>query len=422
LRLSEDSSNFDSNISGMLLVKLAWKNVWRNKHRSLITMASVFSAVVLAVLTTSLQDGIFDNLVKNVVSFHTGYLQIHQNGYWEEQILDNGMEVSQEFERAILGDEHVRGLTPRLESFVLASSEETTKGCFVMGVEPEKEDQITGLMSKVSKGAYWSTHDPAILVAEGLAHQLDLDIGDSLVVIGQGYHGAMAAGKYPVLGILKFGSPEMNNQAAYLPLSIAQNLFGAEGIITSYVLSVTHPTKVDYISQRLRKAIPDHYEVMSWEQMVPEVAQHIKTDKASSRIIIGILYLLITFGIFGTQLMMLVERRREFGMLIGIGMSKLWLSTSVLIESVIMVISACLVGLALSLPIVFYLNRHPIRFGGDVAEAYEQFGFEAIFPTSTEFVHFWSQALIVLVIGILLSLYPVVQISKLDSSKAIAGG
>lgn len=402
----------------MFLLKLAWKNVWRNKQRSLITMSSIFCAVVLAILTTSLQDGIFDNLTQNVVSFHSGYLQIHKNGYWEEQILDNGMRVSRNLEDSVLQLEGVHQLTPRLESFMLASSNEVTKGCLVSGIMPEKENVITNIKSKLLAGDYLTEKEPALLIAEGLANDLDLHINDTLILIGQGYHGAMAVGKFPIKGILKFGSPELNDQAVYLPLVQAQDLFGAYDIITTYVLSITSPSRLSETTEKLKATISNQYEVMTWEEIVPAVAQHIKTDKASMYIIIGFLYLLIVFGVFGTQLMMMIERQREISMLVAIGMTKIKLIGSMLIESVLSVLVGCLLGIGISVPIVFYLNKYPIQFSGDTAKAFEQFGFEPIFPTSTEAIHFWSQALVVLIIGLVLSLYPVYRIIRLDTTGA----
>lgn len=406
----------------VFLIKLAWKNVWRNKQRSLITMSSIFSAVILTIVTTSLQDGVFDNLVKNVVSFHSGYMQLHKNGYWQEQILDNGMTASPAFEDSVLHQEGVVSLTPRLESVVLASSEEVTKGCLVTGIVPEKEHLITALKEKLVAGTFLEIEDQALLLSAGLAEQLQVGVNDSLVLIGQGYHGAMAVGNYRIKGILKFGSPQLNDQAVFLPLPLAQDFFGAQDIITTYVLSITSSNKLEVITARVKAGIGDYYEVMTWEEIVPEVAQHIKTDKGSMYIIVGILYLLIVFGIFSTQLMMMVERRHETGMLIAIGMSKARLIRSLLVESVLTVMMGCALGIMASIPLVRYLNKHPIRFSGKMAEAYEQFGFEPIFPTSTEAVHFWSQGLIVLFIGLVISLYPIIYILRLDATKAIRGG
>ena len=82
----------------MWLIKMAWKNIWRNRNRTIITTSSIFFAVILSVLTTSLQQGAFDNLVKNVVSFYTGYIQVHKAGYWDEQILDNSFESNDKVE------------------------------------------------------------------------------------------------------------------------------------------------------------------------------------------------------------------------------------------------------------------------------------------------------------------------------------
>lgn len=403
----------------MWLLKLAWKNMWRNRHRTAITMAAIFFAVILSVLTSSLQEGVFDNLIKNVVSFYSGYIQVHKKGYWDERILDNTFESTAILEARILQQANVAAVTPRLESFALASANELTKGCMVVGISPERENSITALRSKLVTGDYLIEDDDGMLLGEGLAHRLNLGLHDTLVLIGQGYHGATAAGKYPIKGIVKFGSPDLNNQSLFLALPAAQALFGAEGMLTSYVLSLKNPTLLDLTARDVRAAIGNIYETMTWEEMMPEVIQHIQTDKGSMFIIQGILYLLICFGIIGTLLMMMVERKYEMGMLVAIGMKKLKLMQLLMLESVLTVFSGCVLGIGASIPIVYYLYRYPIRFTGDFAKAYADFGFEPIFPTSTETRIFVTQGLIVLALGLLLSLYPMIKVAQLNPVKAM---
>lgn len=398
----------------MWTLKFAWKNLWRNRHRTAITMAAVFFAVLLATLVSSLQKGVFDNLIKNMVSFYTGYVQVHAKGYWEEQVLDNSFAPSAGTEASILQDPRVSRLAPRLESFALASSEAITRGCLVVGIHPARENGITRLKEKLVKGHYLNTEDGAVLLAQGLATRLRLGVGDTLVLIGQGYQGAMAAGKYPVQGLLKFGSPDLNDRAVFLPLATAQELYAAPGRLTSYVLSLGEPDALDAVAAVLRSRVDSTYEVMTWEEMMPDVKQHIRTDTASMSIIIGVLYLLITFGIFGTLLMMMVERRYELGMLVAIGMKKRKLGALLLAEMVFTVLTGCVLGLLCSVPLVYYLKSHPIRIGGEMARSYERFGFEAIFPTSTDASIFWSQGTIVLLIGLLLSLYPVGKVMRME--------
>lgn len=405
----------------MWLIKLAWKNLWRNRSRTAVTISSVFFAVILSVTTSSLQDGVFDLFVKNMVSFYTGYIQVHKAGYWDQQILDNGFEQKASIENAIKLDNHVYQLAPRIESYALASNEEVTKGCMVVGIMPVDEDQITFLKSKVVAGSYFrdSLLQHTALISEGLADRLAIHLNDTVVLISQGYHGAMAAGKYRIQGILHFGSPQLNDQLLYLTLPVAQEFFTAENILTSYVMDLTSTQYLESTARSLAKSLGREYEVMTWKEMLPEVDQHIQTDKGSMYIIQGILYLLICFGIFGTLLMMMAERKYEMGMLIAIGMKKGKLVMVLLIESVMNVLLGCLAGILASIPIVYYLKEYPIRFSGEMAESYRRFGFEPIFPASINAGIFMTQGIIVLVLGFVLSLYPMIKVLRLNPVTAM---
>jgi ABC-type transport system, involved in lipoprotein release, permease component len=403
----------------MWILALAWKNLWRNRSRTLITMAAIFFAVILSTVAESLKQGVFENLVRNVVSFYTGYIQVHKAGYQVEQILDNSFSESPAIETKIQSLKNSTSFTPRLESFALSSSEELTKGCMIVGISPESENEITGLKSKILKGSYIDKNDRSVLVAQGLAARLKLNVNDTIVLIGQGYHGATAAGKYPVKGILKFGSPQLSDKVLYMPLPLAQEFFGAEGMITSYILAVKNEKTLDATAAALRKSIGNNYEVMTWEELLPDIKQHITTDSNNMKVVQGVLYLLISFGIFSTLLMMMLERKFEMGMLVAIGMKKSKLILLFIYESVLTVFIGCIAGIAISIPLVFYLNNHPLRIGGDTAKAYERFGFEAIFPTSTNSSIFIYQAMVVLVIGLVLSIYPIIKVMRLQPVAAM---
>lgn len=393
--------------------------MWRNRNRTIITMAAIFFAVMLSVATSSLRDGIFDNLVKNVVSFYTGYVQVHKQGYTDEQILDNSFEASAESVHRIMQEKQISGVTPRLESFALASTENITKGCLVVGIDPEKENQVTDLQSKIVEGKYLAGTDKAVLLSQGLALRLQLKLNDTLVLIGQGYHGSTAAGKYPVTGIARFGSPDLNDKIVYMPLAAAQDLYSAYGMITTYVLSLHATNQPEPAAKHVATALGKEYEVLTWGEIIPDIKQHIKTDTSNAKYVQGVLYMLICFGIFGTLLMMMVERKFEMGMLVAIGMKKIKLMLLLLIESVLTVLSGCFMGLLASVPLVYYFNRHPIRIGGDTAKTYQRFGFEPIFPASVDASNFIRQGIIVLVIGLILSLYPMYKAMRLDPVTAM---
>src|SRR5574339_303992 len=139
-----------------MILKLVWRNIWRNKRRTLITMASVTFAVMLAVTMKSLQKGVFDHLVKNMVNYYSGYMQIHKVGYHDEQVLDNSFNYSDQLIHSLKSNSNVTGIVARIESFALASSESSTHGCLLVGTQPENENALTGLKSKITLGQYFS--------------------------------------------------------------------------------------------------------------------------------------------------------------------------------------------------------------------------------------------------------------------------
>ena len=403
----------------MFILKLAWKNLWRNRVRSAITMAAIFFAVLLSVLTSSLKTGIFDNLINNLVGLYSGYIQIHQKGYWDDQLLDNALQTSASAEKKILSNSNVLHLSARLESFALASTGEITKGCRIIGINPPEEDKITLLASKLVQGKYLEEKDNGILVAEGFLKRIKLNLNDTLILLGQGYHGSTAAGKYPIKGIVRFGLADLNDNVIYMPLLLAQDMYGAQNMATSYALSLGRVNELDLTAKAIQVSLGDAFEVMTWEEMMPDIKQHISSDTQSMLVVQAILYLLISFGIFGTLLMMMAERKYELGMLVAIGMKKARLAWLLVLESVMTVFLGCIAGIAASIPVVYYFNKYPIRITGDMAKAYEQFGFEAIFPTSLGPSNFISQGIIVLLIGLVLSLYPVYTVWKLNPVEAM---
>jgi ABC-type lipoprotein release transport system permease subunit len=402
-----------------MFFKLAWRNLWRNRSRSLITMAAVWCAVMLAILMSSLQQGVMNNMVDNLVSFFSGYIQVHKQGYWAEQNLENGFMLNDSVMQVMNHNAAVRSVAPRLQSFALASTGDKTKGCLVSGISPEQEDLVTHLKSKITSGAYLTDSSRSVLLGEGLAARLQCKTGDTIVLLGQGYYGATAAGKYAVAGLLHFGSPDLNDQLVYLPILEAQNWVDAPGMVTALVVSPVQADKANNVAVDIRKALPTGYEVMTWTDMMPGIKETLQTKSGGANIILGILYMLISFGIFATLLMMMAERRREFGMLVALGVKKRQLAWVVFLESILITITGCIVGIVVSIPIVWQLHLHPIRIGGETAKIYAKMGFDSVMPTSTDPTIFWKQAVIVFIIGILLSIYPVTKALTINPVKAM---
>jgi len=402
-----------------MILKLAWRNLWRNQRRSLITMASVFFAVLLAIVTRSLQEGTYSQMIDNVVGFYTGYAQVHQQGYWEEQTLDHSLAEDPSLVEQVQAHPQVEHLIPRLESFALASYRDETAPAAVVGIDPALERLLTHLPDQLVAGQYLDDRSGALL-AEKLAEKLSLSVGDTVVLLGQGYHGVMAAGKYAVQGILSFGSPDLNQRMLYLPLAEAQLMYGARDRLTSYVLALDDPQATEQVVADLKVQLdPAQYEVMSWRELMPELVQTIEGDRAGGVIMVWVLYLIIGFGIFGTVLMMTTERRFEFGVLMAIGMKRIELSFTVILESIIIALLGVLAGSLVALPITWYFQANPIYMGDEMAEMYAEYGMDAVLPMVVDPALFLDQGLTILIITLFISLYPLINISRLKPVEAM---
>jgi len=403
-----------------MVFKLAWRNIWRNRRRTYITVASIVFAVLFSALLESLQKGAWDNMIGNVVNYYYGYVQIHKDGYWNDQSIDKAFALSDSLQRDIERIPEVKNILPRIESFALASTGNNTHGALVVGIEPEVETRMTDLESRVEQGTYIKQGDQAALVAVGLAENLNLGVGDTIVLVSQGYHGVNAAGKYAIKGLVKFGSPELNKQMVYLPLPEAQWFYGATGLLTSVALHIEDSDDVPMVMEELKSTINlETYEVMDWKEMLPDLLQAKALDSAGNYVVYFILYLIIAFGIFGTILMMTKEREYEFGVLVSIGMRRLMLSATVWVEVIMLGIMGAIIGIILSIPVVGYFHTNPIRFSGEFASALQKYGFEPIFPASFEPRVFIVQAVIVFLLTTVLAIYPLFKIGKLHPVEAM---
>jgi putative ABC transport system permease protein len=364
----------------------------------MITASSVLFAVFFALIFRSLQLGSYDKMFRNVIESYTGYIQVQQKDFWEEKTVDNTFTYDADLDRKITADANVVVTVPRFESFALASTGPKTKGVLVMGVDPAKEsylskigdklvryritpgtleliqkdprfpEKVKELASRHEENSYTNSDrlqldlgigdkdagkmmpvleeytrfengniklgEPGVWVGDRLSQYLELGIGDTLVLIGQGYHATTAAGKYPIKGIIKLPLPDLDNKVVYLPLDICQQLYNAEGNLTSLALHIENndDEAIEETIGRIKQIIPKDQRVLGWREMNEVLVSQLEADNYSGMIMIGILYLVIAFGVFGTVLMLTAERRREFGVLVAIGMQKRKLASVMTLE------------------------------------------------------------------------------------------
>ena len=402
-----------------MYLKLAWRNIWRNKRRTLITVSSVMFAVVFALFLESLERGAHDVMIDNMTRFHTGYIQVQDYRFEDEPSLDNAFYYDDSLSAQVTGLESVDYTIPRIEAFMLAAGAEVTRGAFVMGIDVEREGRLNNLKGRLTEGRFFEPGDGTAVVTEGLASRLNLAVGDSLVLLGQGRFGMTASGLYEISGLLRHPTREMNNQLVYLSLPDAQWLLSADDHITALLVTPTRVRNTESVARQLRSELQvEELTVFTWRELIPELVEALEFDRAQSRLMMGILYVVIGFGIFGTILTMTLERMREFGILLSVGMQRIKLAFVVFIETFFITIMGVLAGFLVGIFPILYFYFNPIELGGDMEELVAEWGIDPIMPTAIAPDIFLWQGLMVFIITTIICLYPSIKILTLKILEA----
>jgi len=468
------------------ILKIAWRNLWRNKRRTIITAASIFFAVFFAIGMRSFQLGTYDHMIKQVIESYSGYLQVQHPDYFDDPGIDNAFSSDNNIIKLLSEDTNVKTVVQRIESFALISAGNLSKGVMISGIEPEKEIKMSNPVdklvryrlskqivnkfisqNKISKectdllktvenqsytnkvslaadikldiikdskllnklcelskyeGRYLKNTDDGVLISDRLSRYLKVNAGDTIVLMGQGYQGVSAANVFPVRGVVKMPSPELDNKLVYMTLNKASEFFSLSGNITSIAINL-HDTDKMKSSQKGLVRLLDKYNlnVKNWQELNPTLVQQIEGDNKSGLIFLAVLYVIIFFGIFGTVQMMISERIREFGVMVAIGMKRTFLAYIITTEMLLLGFIGTATGMLVSVPLLLWGHYYPYRLSGEMARMYTDIGFDPVMPMALFDSYFFQQAIVILVMVTAACYLPVRNILKLNIIKAIHG-
>ena len=405
-----------------MIIKIAWRNIFRNKKRTLITIGSIFTALFLIILMRGMQFGFYENLIKTVVESYSGYIEIHDKGYWENQSLNNSMIVDKQLLNEINEIKGVENVLERIKAFSLASSNDKIKGILINGVNIQDEKLIVDWNKRMVSGTLNFNGSNQVVIGKGISKYFNLNLKDTLVLFGQGYQGMMAAGKYEIIGIVDLKNPKLNDLGVFMDIDVTRRYISSDRIVTHLVIDKEENYDAEKLASKIRKNLSNDFEVLSWKKTLPDLDQTITADSAGGLIMVYILYIVVCFGMFGTVIMMTEERRYEFGVLISLGMSRLKLSSVVLFEILILSLLGVLLAIIFTRPILIYFNNNPIdmsKLADGMSDALAKFGFDPIFPFSISWDIPLTHGLFIFIVSILMSLYPIIKIYKLNSVKSM---
>jgi len=395
---------------------MAWRNIWRNPRRSVLTIAAIGFASLLLVFMFSFQFGSYDAMVNSSVKTRTGHLQVLKEGYHDNQNIRLVISEPESIGKILDRIPEVEAYSFRGEAFSLASSEKRTYGVMVVGVDPEREAEISNIKDVIRRGAYLSEEDEPDQAIFGikLADNLKADVGDEVTLLGQGRDGSVAATVLKIKGLVRTGIDEMDRSILYMHLDTFQEVYFMDGSVHRIVIIADNLGDVAPIEKRLKQELKtletsDSLIVMTWEELNPGLPQSIEMDMISGVIWYLFLVMVVAFSIMNTFLMAIFERTKEFGVMLALGTKPTRLVKILLFESMSITSLGLVIGMILGSLLTLYFQDVGIDLGG-ASEITSEFGISGrLYPKLTPLSVVIGPAA-VLVITSFAALYPALKV------------
>lgn len=405
----------------MLLGKLAWCNVLRNRRRSAITVLSIATGLAALTFIWAFIDGMNQQMIQNSTRFLTGDMQVHQRGYHTDPTLDLTMDPVAPVLAAVRADPNVQAAAIRLEGKALASRGDKSRGIVLVGVQPREEALVSVLFSAVVRGRALQDDQGGVLIGEQLAQALGLAVGDDLLLIGQAYDGSVASGRFPVRGVFRTRIDELDGRVAVMPLEAVRGFFAAPTGASAIALRLRERARIDATQARLSQRLGVGYEVLAWPQLLPMVAVSARFHEVMAWVVLVVFFGIVAAAVANPILMAVLERTREFGIMLALGTSRARLLGLVLLEALLLGALGLLVGNLLGLSVTALFARVGINLGAFGAALRTMPGLEdVIFPVIR-----WERSamvsLLVFATACITALYPAAKAAWLEPVAAIRG-
>jgi ABC-type lipoprotein release transport system permease subunit len=405
-----------------VVFRMAWRNLWRNRRRTLLTAGAIAFSTVLLLAWVPIQFGAYELMIDYSLRVFPGHAQIQRPGYQDEPQMRKTIPDAESLAGGLRNSGLYTGVSVRAQGFALISSETRSYGGQVVGVQPEFERSTSTIPGLVTQGRFLSSIDASeIVLGSALARNLKVKPGDEITILGAAKDGSVAANILPVVGIFESGSNEIDRFFTLMPLHSFQDTFGMRN--EAHVIAVVGRS-VDEQPQllaALRKAVLDRKDVtvLGWEQLMPGLKEGIQVDKVSGFIFLGILVAVVVFSILNTFLMSVLERTREFGLMLALGSRPRRLAGLMMLESLLLTLLGLMVGIIIGSMLVYWAHVAGFGYPGleEIAKQYN-IPISRIYPQLNPF-NFLLGPTVVLVATNLASWIPILRLRKLEPVEAM---
>jgi len=406
-----------------LILSLAWRNLWRHQRRTWLTIAAMALCNCILIFMISLQAGSYITMLNNNLAVFSGHLQVQHSRYLDDPkprfSVDNGIELAAELRKLPT----VAAAAARGVNFALLSSTTRSKAMQVVGVEAQFEDSVSTIPGTLVAGQYLSEKTPyGLVIGRRSASHLKVDIGSEITLLGSGQNGAFAASILTVVGIVDSGLEELDRSTVFIQLTDFQDIFSYQRQVSHIAIRSPSLFMVNQTQDAVVRATQNNSSLntLDWDTLVPGLKQAILSDIASALFIYTVLIIVVIFSVLNNQLMAVLERRKEYGILLSLGVAHRRLIGLLFAETALLALLGLALGLLVGSLINGYFATHGVYFAG-MEQMAEKFNLPSRIHPMMHPITTLAGPLLVFVGSLLAAAYPALKLNNLHPVTARHG-
>jgi len=415
-------------MGGLTILKMAWRGLWRQKRRTILTLISIIFGGFFAVLLTGTQDYTWVDFIDTTARMGSGHITLQHPEYQDKPTLTRTVTGTDDKRAAVATDADVTTTVERTTGQAMLATAYDSYGAFFIAYDPTQETEYTlewtdGLV----EGELFTTpDDDGIILGDTLAENLEAEIGDKVVFTLTDRSGEIVSGMERVKGIIDTGADSTDAAISLLPIGAVRDVVGYDPAESTQVaIFLNNGRRTLTVSERVEKLIGGETAVLTWDEIQPEIKTFIAMKKGGGMVMSLVLGILVAAGIFNTIFMSVMERTREFGIMVAIGYSPKQLFSVVMAESAIFAVVGLILSTAATAPLYLYLHKN----GLDMTEMYKSMGmtsmdisgvgFDPVMPFGVFPENLVAIALAIVLACMLAGLYPAWKAGRVEPVESI---
>lgn len=402
-----------------MVVKIAWRNIWRNKVRSLVVIIAIALGMWAGTFTSGFYEGMMNQKIDDVIASEMSHFQVHDTNFREEFLVKYYMPKALSIKEEISKNKHVIASTGRVIASVMMQSATKSGGVKLLGIDPAEEDAVTKLSDKLNEGEYFEgvKRNP-IFISRKMAKDYKLKLGSKPVIQLQDIHGEIVAVSFKVVGIFKSNNGMFDDMNAFVKRSDLQNILGLETAdFHEIAVLLDNNDLAESVAAQYQAEYPN-LEIKPWLDLATGMRYMVEASGTFAYVIVAIILVALLFSVINTMLMAVMERTKEIGMLMAVGMNRSKVFMMIMLETVFLTMIGGPFGLLIAALFIQTTGSSGIDLGA-IGEAYNDLGFAAVVYPVLEIKSYVVITVMVFFMALIAAIYPARKALKLNPSEAI---